>query len=165
MSRNVGKESRKNFGSRRLEHIRSVNSAVVRNQRTSRMEDYLEVIYELVRQNGFATATDISDSLNVSLPSVSKMMRKLDKVGYVDHEKYRGVHLTAHGVAVARSIQDRHDLLMEFFRILGIDQETASIDVEGIEHHLQPQTIKKLHEFVTMLKNRPISGGQEVISQ
>jgi Mn-dependent DtxR family transcriptional regulator len=119
------------------------------------MEDYLEVIYELIQQKGYATTTDISKYLNVSLPSVTKMIKKLDEVSYLDYEKYRGIRLTDDGISVAKSIRERHSLLTEFFMMIGIDKKTANRDAEGIEHHLQPQTLKKLQEFVKLMKNSP----------
>jgi Mn-dependent DtxR family transcriptional regulator len=138
----------------RLEAIRDANS-VKKEDRTDRMEDYLEVIYELVEQKGYATSVDISNYLNVSSSSVTKMMQRLDETGYLIYEKYRGVRLTQEGIRIAQSIRNRHGLLAEFFKIIGVDEETANNDAEGIEHHLHPRTIKKLDEFVSSMKKNP----------
>lgn len=135
----------------RLEAIRFANS-VKKEDRTDRMEDYLEVIYELIQEKGYATTVDISSYLNVSSPSVTKMMQKLDETGYLKYEKYRGIKLTNEGIHIARNIRNRHGLLAEFFMIIGIDEETANNDAEGIEHHLHPETMKKLEEFINELK-------------
>ena len=117
------------------------------------MEDYLEVIYELIQLKGYATTTDIANYLKVSLPSVTKMLRKLSKTGWLDYEKYRGIRLTREGNAVAKSIHDRHSLIIEFFRMIGVDEATANKDAEGAEHHLHPETLKKLQKFVVMIRN------------
>ena len=130
----------------RLEAIRYANS-VKKEDRTDRMEDYLEVIYELIQEKGYATTVDISSYLNVSSPSVTKMMQKLDETGYLKYEKYRGIKLTNEGIRIARNIRNRHGLLAEFFMIIGIDEETANNDAEGIEHHLHPETMKKLRRI------------------
>ena len=135
----------------RLSAIRDANS-VKKQDRTDRMEDYLEVIYELVQQKGYATTVDISSYLSVSSPSVTKMMQKLDETGYLIYEKYRGIKLTNEGIRIARNIRNRHGLLAEFFMIIGVDEETANNDAEGIEHHLHPETMKKLEEFINELK-------------
>lgn len=135
----------------RLVAIRDANS-VKKQDRTDRMEDYLEVIYELVQQKGYATTVDISSYLNVSSPSVTKMMQKLDETGYLNYEKYRGIKLTNEGIRIARNIRNRHGLLAEFFMIIGVDEETANNDAEGIEHHLHPETMRKLEEFINELK-------------
>ena len=138
----------------RLEAIRDANSAK-KEDRTDRMEDYLEVIYELVEQKGYATTVDISNYLNVSAPSVTKMTQKLDETGYLKYEKYRGIKLTNEGVRIAQSIRNRHGLLAEFFKIIGVDEESANSDAEGIEHHLHPETIKRLEDFMSILKKYP----------
>ena len=135
----------------RLKLIRgahNVKEKVIHEQHTDRMEDYLEVIYELIKKKGYATQTDISESLNVSLPGVSKMLQRLDESKYLKYEKYRGINLTEEGIEVAENIHEKHGLLSEFFKMIGVDEDIANIDAEGIEHHLHPQTLKKLREFI-----------------
>ncbi len=135
----------------RLKLIRdahNVKEEVIEEQHTDRMEDYLEVIYELIRKKGYATQTDISESLNVSLPGVSKMLQRLEETNYIKYEKYRGLNLTEEGIKVAENIREKHGLLSEFFKMIDVDEDIANIDAEGIEHHLHPQTLKKLREFI-----------------
>jgi Mn-dependent DtxR family transcriptional regulator len=135
----------------RLKLIRdahNVKQKVIHEQHTDRMEDYLEVIYELIKKRGYATQTDISESLNVSLPSVTKMLQRLDESKYLEYEKYRAINLTEEGIEVAENIHEKHGLLSEFFKMIGVDEAVANIDAEGIEHHLHPQTLKKLREFI-----------------
>ena len=135
----------------RLKLIRdahNVKRKVIHEQHTDRMEDYLEVIYELIKKRGYATQTDISESLNVSLPSVTKMLQRLDESKYLEYEKYRGINLTEEGIEVAENIHEKHGLLSEFFKMIGVDEDVANIDAEGIEHHLHSQTLKKLREFI-----------------
>ena len=139
-----------NDGSDRLKLIRNahnVKEKAIHEQHTDRMEDYLEVIYELIKKKGYATQTDISESLNVSLPGVSKMLQRLDESKYLKYEKYRGINLTEEGIKVAENIHEKHGLLSEFFKMIGVDEDVANIDAEGLEHHLHPQTLKKLREF------------------
>jgi len=138
----------------RLEAIRDANSAK-KEDRTDRMEDYLEVIYELVEQKGYATTVDISTFLNVSAPSVTKMTQRLDETGYLKYEKYRGIRLTDEGIRIAQNIRNRHALLAEFFKMIGVDEESANSDAEGIEHHLHPETIKRLEDFMNVIKKYP----------
>jgi Mn-dependent DtxR family transcriptional regulator len=146
----------------RLEAIRDANN-VKKEDRTDRMEDYLEVIYELVEEKGYATTVDISSYLNVSSPSVTKMMQKLDETGYLKYEKYRGIKLTKEGIQIAEGIRNRHGLLAEFFKMIGVDEESANKDAEGIEHHLHPETMKKLEEFINLLKSNPsLRKGQKI---
>ena len=144
--------------SARLEWIRDANG-VKREDRTTRMEDYLEVIYELIQQKGYATTVEISKYLNVSSPSVTKMVQRLDESRYLDYEKYRGIRLTQQGTDIAKNIHKRHSLLAEFLIMIGVDEDTANRDAEGIEHHLHSETLKKLEEFVkTVKKNSEFIG-------
>jgi len=138
--------------STRLESIRDANGVKREEDRTTRMEDYLEVIYELIEQKGYATTVDISKYLNVSSPSVTKMVQRLDECGHLNYEKYRGISLTQQGVLVAKSIRERHGLLADFFKMIGVDEDSANKDAEGIEHHLHPETLKKLEEFIKIVK-------------
>jgi Mn-dependent DtxR family transcriptional regulator len=150
-----------NAKKRRLESIRNAAHNVKKEEedRTDRMEDYLEVIYELVHQKGYATTIDISQCLNVSSPSVTKMLQRLDESRYLDYEKYRGIRLTQQGTDVAKNIHKRHSLLAEFLIMIGVDEDTANRDAEGIEHHLHSETLKKLEEFVkTVKKNSEFMG-------
>jgi Mn-dependent DtxR family transcriptional regulator len=118
------------------------------------MEDYLEVIYELIQYKGYATTIDISEYLNVSSPSVTKMVQKLNESGHLNYEKYRGIRLTDKGILVAKSIRERHGLLAEFLKIIGVDEDTANKDAEGIEHHLHPKTLGKLENFIKDIRQR-----------
>jgi Mn-dependent DtxR family transcriptional regulator len=118
------------------------------------MEDYLEVIYELIQYKGYATTIDISEYLNVSSPSVTKMVQKLNESGHLNYEKYRGIRLTEKGILVAKSIRERHGLLAEFLKIIGVDEDTANKDAEGIEHYLQPKTLGKLENFIKDIKEK-----------
>ena len=119
------------------------------------MEDYLEVISELVELKGYATTLDISRYMNVSAPSVTKMLHRLEENKLLEYEKYHGINLTKKGTQIAFEIRQNHGILLEFFEILGVSHDTANKDAEGIEHHLNPKTIKQLRKFITFLKANP----------
>jgi Mn-dependent DtxR family transcriptional regulator len=148
-------KGRSNISENRLKSIRDAHNKKEDEQEqlhTDRMEDYLEVIYELIQKKGYATAIDISESLNVSSPSVTKMLQRLDESKYLRYERYRGISLTNEGVSMAENIHDKHSLLVEFLRMIGVDENVANIDAEGIEHHLHPETLKKLQVFINIIK-------------
>jgi len=138
----------------RLESIKKVHGQEI-SKFTTRMEDYLEVISELIELKGYATPLDISNYMNVSPPSVTKMLRRLDEEKYIDYTKYHGLKLTVSGKNIANEIRQKHSDLLEFFEMLGIDNSTASQDVEGMEHHLNPKTTKQLRKFIFFLKSKP----------
>lgn len=139
---------------KRLDSIKAAHQTA-RGESSSRMEDYLEVISELVELKGYATTLDISRYMNVSAPSVTKMLQRLDENGYLEYEKYHGINLTPRGNQIADAIRQKHGILLEFFEILGIGHDTANQDAEGIEHHLNPKTIRQLRKFLTFLKSNP----------
>jgi Mn-dependent DtxR family transcriptional regulator len=148
-------KGRSDLSENRLKSIRDAHNKKEDEQEqlhTDRMEDYLEVIYELIQKKGYATAIDISESLNVSSPSVTKMLQRLDESKYLRYERYRGISLTNEGVSMAENIHEKHSLLVEFLRIIGVDENVANIDAEGIEHHLHPETLKKLQVFINVIK-------------
>ena len=140
--------------SKRLESIKAAHE-VEKTRSSSRMEDYLEIISELVELKGYATTLDISRYMHVSAPSVTKMLQRLDEGEFLEYEKYHGINLTKKGANVAEGIRQNHGILLEFFEILGVGYDTANQDTEGIEHHLNPKTIKQLRKFITFLKANP----------
>ena len=143
----------KNKTSRRLDSIKAAHES--EKAISSRVEDYLEVISELVDMKGYAATLDISRYMNVSAPSVTKMLKKLDADGYLIYEKYYGINLTGEGQRIADIIKQKHGILLEFFEILGIGKEIANQDAEGIEHYLNPKTIRQIRKFVTFFKANP----------
>ena len=140
--------------SKRLESIKAAHKTKKTLSTTSE-EDYLEVIAELVELKGYATTLDISRFMNVSPPSVTKMLQKLDEKKYLEYEKYHGINLTDIGNQVADAIRRKHSTLLEFFEILNIGKEIANQDTEGLEHHLNDKTIRRLRKFITFLKSNP----------
>jgi Mn-dependent DtxR family transcriptional regulator len=71
------------------------------------------------------------------------------------YEKYRGLVLTTAGETLARNIMQRHQLLTDFFRMLGISEEVIYHDVEGMEHHISPQTLHAIEALVSELQQNP----------
>jgi len=140
--------------SKRLDSIKAAHESE-KTKSSTRMEDYLEIISELVELKGYATTLDISRYMHVSAPSVTKMLQRLDEAGFLEYEKYHGINLTSKGIQVAEGIRQKHGILLEFFEILGVGYDTANQDTEGIEHHLNPKTIKQLRKFITFLKSNP----------
>ncbi|MBC8326333.1 MAG: transcriptional regulator MntR [Verrucomicrobia subdivision 3 bacterium] len=118
-------------------------------------EDYLERIHELIEAKGSAHVADIAQSLNVGQPSVTSMVQKLADDGYLRYEKYRSITLTDAGRAVALRIRDRHIVLASFFTLFGLDDETQARDIEGIEHHLSPDTLKTFADLTEFFQQNP----------
>ncbi|MCL6445951.1 MAG: transcriptional regulator MntR [Alicyclobacillus sp.] len=119
------------------------------------MEDYLEKIYELMNEKGYARVSDIASSLAVQPSSVTKMLQKLDENQYVTYEKYRGIILTSRGQRLGKLMKQRHHMLAQFLRMLGVSEETIQKDVEGIEHHVSPGTLDSLQAIVMFFDEHP----------
>jgi Mn-dependent DtxR family transcriptional regulator len=122
---------------------------------TSRLEDYLEAIYQLQQEKGYVSTIELASRLGVKPPTVSSMVARLAKDGYVEYEPYRGMRLTDSGAKLARSVIRRHETIEEFLSMLGVDKAVAFADAEGIEHHLQPSTVLVLERLVRFLKMNP----------
>jgi Mn-dependent DtxR family transcriptional regulator len=148
---NSSSNNSNNNNDSRLSSIRGANNAR-RPDCTFRMEDYLEIIYELVQHKGYATLADVAEYLNVRPPSVTMMMRRLDQSGLLNYEKYRGIRLTEKGMDIAKIIHDRHSVLSEFLKMIGVSEKIANEDAESMEHHLHTQTMQRLTELIRILK-------------
>lgn len=123
---------------------------------TPSMEDYLERIYQLMQDKGYARVVDIADLLNVQSPSVTRMVQKLADEGFLEYEKYRGIVLTPKGEHLGKSVKRRHKTLAEFLRLIGVTDETTVFkDVEGIEHHVSPATMEAIRSLVHFFQECP----------
>lgn len=122
---------------------------------TPSMEDYLEKIYTLISEKGYARVSDIAEALSVHPSSVTKMVRKLDQNKYLVYERYRGLVLTAKGKKIGKRLVDRHDLLENFLEIIGVDKDQIYEDVEGIEHHLSWDSITCIEYLVQYFNEEP----------
>ncbi|RHW42052.1 transcriptional regulator MntR [Neobacillus notoginsengisoli] len=122
---------------------------------TPSMEDYIEQIYLLIEQKGYARVSDIAGNLSVQPSAVTKMVQKLDKDNYLIYEKYRGLTLTPKGKKIGKRLVYRHDLLELFLNLIGVEEENIYDDVEGIEHHLSWNAIDRIGDLVQLLQGDP----------
>src|SRR6266853_284145 len=119
------------------------------------VEDYLERILELINTKGYARVVDIAQGLKISQASVTNMVQRLDAEGLLNYEKYRGLVLTTAGETLARNITRRHQLLTDFLSLLGLDEQVIYHDVEGMEHHISPPTLRAIETLTAQLRRRP----------
>jgi len=118
-------------------------------------EDYLEQISTLIKEKGYARVVDIAQNLNISQASVTGMIQRMDSDGLVSYEKYRGVILTAEGEKIATAIIKRHKSLTEFFNLFGLNDEETYQDIEGMEHHMNPNTLRTIQALTDELQRQP----------
>jgi DtxR family Mn-dependent transcriptional regulator len=113
------------------------------------MEDYLEAIMLLDREQEGATVTSISCFLDVKKPSVTAALSKLSEMGLAEHQRYGKVTLTPEGRRTARDVYHRHTTLLSFLTdVLGVDTRTAEQDACRLEHNLSAASMTKLTDFV-----------------
>ncbi len=117
-------------------------------RRTELIDDYVELIADLIDDAGEARQVDIAARLGVAQPTVARMLKRLAEEGLILQRPYRGISLTEAGCALARTCRQRHEVVESFLLALGVSRETARIDAEGIEHHVSAETLAAFERFV-----------------
>ncbi len=117
-------------------------------QSTALLEDYAELIADLLASEGEARPTDIARRLGVSHATAIKTIARLKRAGLATARPYRGVFLTEKGNALAGRVRVRHRLVVDILRALGVPTESAEADAEGIEHHVSEITLKAFAHFL-----------------
>ncbi len=127
-----------------------------KRQHTPSMEDYLETIAMLRGEAKVARVSQISQKLQVKMPSVTSAMKKLSEKGLVVHERYGYIRLTPKGNKVAKDVIRRHKALSRFFiEALDVERETAEKDACKIEHVISPLTLERMIKFVELMEACP----------
>ena len=126
------------------------------NKQTARMEDYLEAIYELKRDEGVARVSTLAARLGVTMPTVNSAVNRLSQEKLVKHAKYGDVELTRKGREIAAEVSRRHEMLGLFLsEILGMGKEAAQRDACEMEHSLSPEAAERLTSFVEFILEAP----------
>jgi DtxR family transcriptional regulator, manganese transport regulator len=126
---------------RRFGKTRSAQSSAV-------VEDYVELIADLLAGAGEARPTDIARRLGVSHATAIKTIARLKRDGMATAKPYRGVFLTEAGEALATRVRTRHRLVVDLLVAIGVPAEAAEADAEGIEHHVSEATLKAFTQFL-----------------
>ncbi len=120
----------------------------------TRYEEYLEAIHAVVKEKGYAKVSDVAVRMEVTQAATTQMARRLSADGFVNYEPNSGMTLTDRGMEVAETLLKRHEVLQEFFEILGMDPETADDEACKIEHVARPETMELLASFVDFMRTR-----------
>src|SRR5262249_26996749 len=126
-----------------FDQARSARSAEV-------LEDYTELIDDLLREHGEARITDIARRLGVTHPTATKAVARLKREGLAISRPYRGVFLTDSGTAMAERVPTRHRLVVQLLMAVGVPVEAAETDAEGIEHHVSETTLAAFENFLSL---------------
>ena len=110
-------------------------------QAAALLEDYVEMIGDLIEEFGEARIADIAERMGVSQPTATKSVARLKREGLATSRPYRGVFLTEEGAALAELVRARHRTIVAFLIQLGVPADIAELDAEGIEHHVSQATL------------------------
>ena len=121
-------------------------------------EDYVELVADLIDATGEARAVDLANRLGVTPATVNNTIARLQREGLVRSEPYRSIFLTEAGRALAEHCRRRHRIVHSFLRLLGVSEETARVDAEGIEHHVSEETLLALDRHLRAHRPRRDGG-------
>lgn len=111
-------------------------------------EDYVELIGDLIDTRGEARLVEIAERLGISQPSAGKTVSRLQREGFVTSEPYRSIFLTDKGRALAERSRARHDIVYRFLVAIGVGEESARRDSEGVEHHVSDETLAAFERII-----------------
>ncbi len=114
-----------------------------RDHATETAEDYVEAIAAIVEKQESCRVMDLARRFAVSHVTVTRIVARLVSEGLVRTQRQRPVVLTAKGRRLAREARRRHEIVYRFLLAIGVDEPTAAIDAEGIEHHVSPQILAR----------------------
>jgi DtxR family transcriptional regulator, manganese transport regulator len=115
---------------------------------TETAEDYVELIADLIEANGEARVVDLSERFGVSHATVNKIIGRLKKEGLVNSQPYRSLFLTDKGRKLAEACKERHVIVFEFLKSIGVSPKIAEMDAEGVEHHVSEETLRAFKRFI-----------------
>lgn len=125
-----------------------------KNLLTSGMEDYLEMIYRNSLIDGYVRINSISELLNVTAPSATRMVQKLTRLGLLDYKKYGIIFLTENGREIGKFLLERHNIIETFLKNLGVN-ENILIETELIEHNVSANTLSRITLFNKFFAQNP----------
>ena len=133
---------------RQASHFKRARQA----RETEIVEDYVELIADLIDEQGEARSVDVAKRLGVTGATVNKMIARLKQMNFVNTEPYRSVFLTDAGRKMAEASRARHHTVVALLRAVGVDEATAWADAEGMEHRCSLETLTAFSEFVKKRK-------------
>ena len=117
-------------------------------------EDYVEAVSDILHSSGECRVRDLARHMGVSHVTVTKTLSRLQQEGLVETEPYRPVRLTAGGEKLAAASRRRHQVVLALLLALGVPEEDARRDAEGIEHHVGEFTLKCMSQYLRKREQR-----------
>lgn len=125
------------------------------NALTASMEDYIEMLYRLSVKNGYTRINELSQALNVQPPSATKMVQRLAGMGYLKYEKYGILLLEEKGKEIGGKLIERHAIIEEFLRLIGVSEGLILQETEKVEHTLSNETTACFSSFMSFMMSNP----------
>jgi len=107
-------------------------------------EDYVEAIADAIDRTGVCRAMDLVSQFDVTHATVNNTVARLQRDGFVETQPYQPIELTAAGRRLAKKSRRRHQIVEAFLRRLGVSEQNAAMDSEGIEHHVSNETLEQM---------------------
>ncbi len=130
----------------RFEQVRAAHQLEV-------AEDYVEMIADLINTHGEARAVDLAECFGVTNATVNNTVSRLQRDGLVESQPYRSIFLTEKGKQMAEKSRDRHQIVIDFLKAIGVSEKTAQIDAEGVEHHVSEETLRAFKRVIRSNNN------------
>lgn len=119
-------------------------------------QEYVEIIYEIQKNNKVARVKDIAHIRGVTKSSVSTALSCLKDKQLIKHENYGLVELTEEGMNLGRALERRHHVIEIFLeQILDVDGVSARENACVLEHHMSADVLDSLIEFISYIRNHP----------
>ena len=125
-----------------------------RDHSTETAEDYVEAVAEIITERENCRLIVLAEYFAVSHVTANRIVARLQKEGLLFTEPYQPIELTAKGKRLAVRCRQRHEIVYRFLLSIGIDETTAAIDAEGMEHHVSPKTLRRFEELLQRKESR-----------
>lgn len=122
---------------------------------TASIEEYLETIYRLIEKGEKVTTTNISKLLKISPPSVTEMLQRMEKDGYLEYTPYRDITLTKKGREIGRGILKRHRILERFLERIGLQRQRIHEEACKLEHAISDDVEKAIDRNINYPEKSP----------
>jgi DtxR family transcriptional regulator, Mn-dependent transcriptional regulator len=112
-------------------------------------ENYLKALWNIASLKGEASVNELSKQLDIKMPTVNSMMKRLSEKGLVIYESYKPLKLTDKGKKLAALIIRKHRLTeMYLVEKMGFGWEEVHDIAEQIEHIQSPAFFEKMDELL-----------------
>lgn len=122
-------------------------------ERSDNLDDYIEEMYKIEKLGKRITTKELAERLHVKMSSVTEMLDKLKKGGFIKYEKRKLIELKDDGKKLGKELCKKHEILKKFFLWLGVSEEEAEDQACRIEHDISKNVIKKLEKLLKEGRN------------